>query len=264
MKLKKFILLQIHGLAPNLTQKIKSFLNPNFLRGIKSFLKDYFLYKKLNKIEQSPFKLKFSEIQPYYFDKYDEAGGMVRHYFHQDLWAAKKIYKSKVKKHYDIGSRFDGFIAHCLVFCKVIMIDIRPMNLKISGLEFIQVDATRMGNIKSGSMSSISSLHAVEHFGLGRYGDKVDPWGYKKAIDEIKRVTKKGGDIYFSVPIGTQRLEFNAQRVFNPMYILDLFKGCLLVEFSVVDDNNNLLENVRPAKFVKSTFSCGLYHFRKT
>ena len=168
-----------------------------------------------------------------------------------------------MKKHFDIGSRLDGFISHCLVFCKVIMLDIRPLGIKIPNLEFIQADCTDMRNIKSNSINSISSLHAIEHFGLGRYGDPIDPYGYKKAIDEIKRVIKKKGNIYFSVPIGKQRMEFNAHRVFNPLYVLELFRGFKLVEFSAVDDDNNFIEFSDPKKFVNSQFSCGLFHFKK-
>ena len=117
-------------------------------------------------------------------------------------------------------------------------------------------------HIPSDSVDSISSLHAVEHFGLGRYGDSIAPNAYKKAINEIKRVTKLGGNIYFSMPIGRQRLEFNAHRVFDPRYVINLFDGCELIEFNAVDDDNRFIENAEIEDFIESEYACGLFHFK--
>lgn len=121
-----------------------------------------------------------------------------------------------------------------------------------------------MVSIPDNLLESISSLHAVEHFGLGRYGDTIDPLSYKNAIREIQRVVKPGGVIYFSVPVGFERLEFNGQRVFHPRTVLELFKQCELVELSVVDDENQLHEKVDIKDFDNLTYGCGLFHFRKT
>ncbi len=263
MKIQRFVLINIHALFPFLYPSLKLLTKGSYLKSIMSFFSDYYQYYLINKKVNSPFKLSFLNTHPIYFDRFEQAGSILQHYFHQDIWAAKKVLKSGVKSHYDIGSRLDGFISHCLTFCKVIMLDIRPLNKSIPNLSFIQTDATNMKNIKTGSINSISALHAVEHFGLGRYGDPIDPLGYKKCIDEIKRIVKKKGHIYFSVPIGKQRLEFNNQRVFNPKYVLDLFSGMKLREFSLVNDNNDFIENVNPEKYVRVNYSCGLFHFQK-
>ena len=183
--------------------------------------------------------------------------------FWQDLWAARKIHASKVPRHYDIGSRLDGFIAHCLPFCEVVMLDIRPLQVPIKNLSFIQANCMDMPAIEDDSLDSFSSLHAVEHFGLGRYGDPIDPTGYQKAIWEIQRVVKPEGSVYFSVPIGIERLEFNGHRVFNPHTVLALFDQCDLVEFSVIDDQNIFHEKVDPNNFYALQYGCGLFHFRK-
>lgn len=259
----RFMLIQGNALFPFVYPFLQTIAGLKFITGFSAYYRDYFLYGRLNRGLKSPFEIKFLNSYPFYYDRYEEAGGIMQHYFHQDIWAANRIHKSGVKKHYDIGSRLDGFISHCLVFCKVVMLDIRPLQIKILNLEFIQADCTDMKNIRSNSINSISSLHAIEHFGLGRYGDPVDPWGYKKAIDEMKRVVKIGGNIYFSVPIGKQRLEFNAHRVFNPLYVLELFDGFKLIEFSAVDENNNFIKFADPKRFVNGKFSCGLFHFKK-
>lgn len=263
MKILRFVFMQGNALFPFVYPFLYTLKGFKMIKGFSAYCRDYFLYKRLNNKLNSPFEIKFSNSYPFYYDRYESAGGVLQHYFHQDIWAANKIYKSGEKKHYDVGSRLDGFISHCLVFCKVVMLDIRPLGIKIPNLEFVQTDCTNMKNIKSRSISSISSLHAIEHFGLGRYGDPIDPLGYKKAIDEIKRVVKIGGNIYFSVPIGKQRLEFNGQRVFNPLYVLELFKEVKLIEFSAVNDKGDFIENSNPHKFINNQYSCGLFHFRK-
>jgi hypothetical protein len=260
-KLYRFLGLQINGLFPFLYPLIYIFRNGTFIKGIQRYYRDISLYKKHS--NNKDFPIKYSNLYPKYFDRFENAGEIPMHYFFQDIWAAKKVYLSKEKIHFDIGSRFDGFISHCLIFCKVTMLDIRPLEKKISGLSFIQCNCMNMSNIKSQSIRSISSLHAIEHFGLGRYGDPINPNGYLEAIAEIQRVVKKNGNIYLSVPIGKQRLEFNAHRIFDPKNVVELFNKCELVEFSVVDDGNNYIENVNYLRYRQNNYSCGLFHFKK-
>lgn len=265
MNLSKFFLLQLNGLFPFLFPIKHLFRNFNYFKGVIYYYKDYFTYKKMDRSLKSPFPLRLQNAYPIYYDRFEEAGEIPKHYFHQDLWAARKIFQSKVKTHHDIGSRIDSFISHCLVFCKVVMLDVRPLKASIGNLDFIQADCMNMKNVRTNSIESISSLHAVEHFGLGRYGDPIDPMGYQKAIAEIIRVTKKGGNIYFGGPIGKQRLEFNAHRVYNPKHIIDLFEkgNCELKEFSAVDDTNKFIEKTTYKKFTNANYSCGLFHFVK-
>ncbi|MDQ5951824.1 MAG: hypothetical protein QG639_1105 [Patescibacteria group bacterium] len=253
---------QVNGLFPFLYPLLHIFKGGHFITGIFAYYRDLLHYKSLRK-DSSPFPINIKHLYPIYYDRYDEAGELPRHYFYQDIWAAMKVFNSKVKHHYDIGSRLDGFIAHCLPFCTVTMIDIRPLNYKIPNLSFIQTNGSNMDSIKSGSISSLSCLHAVEHFGLGRYSDPVDPEGYVKAIHEFQRVVKKGGTIYFGTPIGKQRLEFNAHRVFDPAYVVRLFDKCSLVDFAAVDDLNNYLPKANIKDFSKATYSCGLFQFKK-
>ena len=73
-----------------------------------------------------------------------------------------------------------------------------------------------LARFADGSLESLSTLHAVEHFGLGRYGDPIHPDGWRRAAEALARVLAPGGRLYFSVPIGRERLVFNAHRVFSP------------------------------------------------
>lgn len=174
--------------------------------------KDKVLYQQLN--NRKNFEIHEEYMWPIIGEKYAENGAM-GNYFWQDLWAAKKIIKSGVQEHYDIGSRVDGFIAHLLAAdVKVNVIDIRPFPAQVENLYTIVDNATTLSQFKDDSVMSMSALCSLEHFGLGRYGDPIDPEACFKCFDNIQRKLKKGGRLYLSLPIGKERVEFNAHRVF--------------------------------------------------
>ena len=192
-----------------------------------------------------------------------EAGSARGHYFHQDLWAARLIYDRRPDSHLDIGSRIDGFVANLLTFMPVTVIDVRRLENDVAGLSFVQADATDLNEIPDDSIASLSSLHAVEHFGLGRYGDPVDPEAPLKALREMERVLTPEGHLYLGVPIGRERLEFNAHRVFSPFTILESFSRLDLVSFAFVDDAGNLHSPAEPSMVTTAEYSCGLFDFTK-
>ena len=164
--------------------------------------------------------------------------GTVKQYFWQDLWAAKKIFKNRPKEHYDIGSRVDGFIAHLLSFGqKINLIDIRSLEADIPNVDFTQSDATELKSIGDNSIESISALCSLEHFGLGRYSDPIDPEACFKCFEAIQKKVREHGKIYISVPIGREHVEFNAHRIFNAKTIKDAFDRCELVELSATNEN---------------------------
>lgn len=258
-RLLRSLALFINELFPFL-REVFIFLSGRTFFGLYRYIASAMEYSRKNNTE---FRIAFSDFHPCLNDYYSTAGYIPRHYFLQDLWAAKKVFQSGTRVHHDVGSRLDGFIAQCLPFTRVVMFDVRPLDFKIENLDFIQVDFTKKTELPSDSITSISSLHAVEHFGLGRYGDPVDPIGYHKAIDELMRIVAPGGDIYFSVPVGAKRLIFNAHRIFDPEEILRFFSCCKLVEFSVITDEQYLILNANPRDYSKLTYGCGLYHFKK-
>ena len=177
-------------------------------------------------------------------DDWQSAAGVLTTYFYQDLWAARKIFSTGTKKHFDIGSRVDGFVLSLLPFANVTLIDIRPLNINVEGLYFLQADATNLENIEDNSIDSLSALCSLEHFGLGRYGDPIDPEACFKAFKAIQRVIKMNGKIYISVPIATKDgIEFNAHRIFSPQTIINEFNKVKLLEFNVVKNDGRFYEN---------------------
>jgi len=232
------------------------------IQGIPKLVHDSIQYNR-----QGPppsFQLRLRQLWPMLVDHRGNAGTAKGHYFHQDLWAARKIFRRRPARHLDIGSRIDGFIAHLLVFMEVDVVDLLALDGTVKGLRFQQGDATSLTNVPSNTVVSLSSLHAAEHFGLGRYSDAVDPWGHVKFMNSLERTLSPGGTLYFSVPIGRQRLEFNAHRIFDVNTVLTQFKNLRLASFSYVDDAGDLHEDVSPFDVPKDTSSgCGLFEFTK-
>lgn len=183
------------------------------------------------------------------------------HYYYQEIWAMKQILKCRPKKHVDLASKYN-FSGYLSLFLPVDFVDLRPINAHLPGLKIIPADILHL-TYKSNSVVSLSSLHVIEHIGLGRYGDSIDPDGTKKAIKEMIRVVKPGGYIYLSLPIGKYRMCFNAHRIHTPEMIINEFTKCTLTEFSVVDDNGNLHEKVDWRKYSELHYGCGLFIFQK-
>lgn len=228
------------------------------VKGIPKFYRDLQEYKK--KYSDDPRQI---ELNPR-FDWYGEAGTASGIYFHQDLWAAKKIFEEDPNYHLDVASRIDGFIAHLLVFTEVEYVDVRPLESELDNLHFTQDDATEMGEFDDESLNSVSSLNAAEHFDLGRYGDPIDPCGSEKFMKSLQRVLAPGGKLYFSVPIGKERVEFNSHRIFSPRTVLNTFDELELISFAAIIDED-LNRSTSPAELGNKTdgYNCGLFEFTK-
>jgi hypothetical protein len=197
-----------------------------------------------------------------------EAGSARGHYFHQDLLVASLIHDKRPARHIDIGSRTDGFVAHVASFRRIEVMDIRALDgIGHPNISFIRADLMDEGGTQGGMTDSVSCLHAIEHFGLGRYGDPVDPLGHLKGFKNIIRMLKPGGTLYISFPIGrTNEVHFNAHRVFHPRDIFAwMDQDCLRLErFDFVDDRGDLHKNVdvRGAD-LEVSYGCGIYTFTK-
>jgi len=225
------------------------------LGGIGFYIRNYFSLKKQRGDDNT---FPFGRIYPILGERNTESGTMSGHYFHQDLFVANRIFNINPERHIDIGSRTDGFVAHVASFRKIEIIDIRDQKSKVKNIEFRQADLMELPDDMINSCDSISALHSIEHFGLGRYGDPIDYFGHLKAIKNISRIVKSGGRFYFSAPIGSQRIEFNAHRVFSVEYVMNLFnENFNLIGFSFVDDKGDLFEDVAlNEKDVKNNFGC--------
>jgi SAM-dependent methyltransferase len=187
------------------------------------------------------------------------SSGNLGAYFYQDGLVAKWIYQSSPERHVDVGSRIDGFIGHLAVFREVEILDIRPQPHKVRNVVFHQLDLMKpLPEAWIECTDSLSCLHTIEHFGLGRYGDTIDPQGHIKGLEQLKRMVKPGGIFYLSTPIGPQRVEFNAHRIFSAETLLNWFgEGWQIERFAYLDDAENLHDDIDLSTAdVRNHFGC--------
>jgi len=182
----------------------------------------------------------------------------VSFYFYQDTWAFRKILQHRPAAHVDIGST--ALLVGCLAsVVRTTSIDVRPLPVTLPGLHALSGLITQLPFV-SGSVESISSLCVIEHIGLGRYGDPLDPEGTVKAAHELCRVLAPGGNLYVSVPCGRSYVAFNGHRSFEKEEFLSLFRGLTLREFLLVNDRG-VTNEIKPDP--RLGLHVGLFHFSK-
>lgn len=225
------------------------------------YITNYFKLKR----QSGDWKIQFNK--PCFHDRSDSSGASSGHYFYQDLYYAKKININNPEKHVDVGSRVDGFVAHVASYRDIEVLDIRHNNSVVEGVIFRQCDLTEVPEEFIDYTDSLSCLHALEHFGLGRYGDSLDVDGYIKGAENLKKLLKSDGVLYLSVPIGEERIEFDAHRVFDPKTIINLFTEFELIDFSWVGDDRLLhkeeVNSVDYESLKKLNYGLGLFTFKK-
>jgi len=187
-----------------------------------------------------------------------------RHYFYHLAWASRVLSKTLPKLHIDIASHL-YFCSIVSAFVKIAFYDYRPADIKLDNLESKQGDLLQLP-FDSGSVSSLSCMHVVEHIGLGRYGNLIIPDGDLQAIKELVRVLAEDGDLLFVVPIGRPRVCFNAHRVYSHKQVMEFFADLSLKEFALIPDDaehGSLIYSPAKELITSQEYGCGCYWFRK-
>jgi SAM-dependent methyltransferase len=181
------------------------------------------------------------------------------HYFHQGAWLARRLAKSRPMHHIDIGSSVQtiGVISG---FVPTTFVDIRPVETGLPNFDCRAASITALP-FPDRSIASLSCLHVIEHIGLGRYGDALDPAGSRAAANELVRVLAPQGRLFLSTPVGRERVCFNAHRIFDPHTIVEMFLPLKLGSFGWVDDQGVLREDASPSEAAQADYGCGLFEF---
>ena len=205
-------------------------------------------------------------LYPILKDKFTAAGISKRDYFHQDLLVASLVFRANPRRHIDVGSRVDGFVAHVASFREIEVLDIRPLDdIGHEQVKFVQADLMDQQSVERSGLraDSVSCLHAIEHFGLGRYGDPLDPDGHLRGFESLGLVLEPGGTLYISMPTGVPCVSFNAERVFAVGDVLRWSDDYSLVRFDFVDDSGRLHTEARLEAAAGLKRGVGIYTLRK-
>lgn len=206
------------------------------------------------------FEVRWEDKYPWLHDNTPNTG-FDAHYIYHPAWAARILAKNKPDYHIDISSTLN-FSTMVSAFIPVRFYDYRPPILQLDNLKCDFIDLNSLP-FETNSISSLSCMHTVEHIGLGRYGDVLDPEGDLKAIKELKRVIKPGGDMLFVTPVGHPKLMFNAHRIYGYSQVIEYFSGFELEDFSLVTDKNEFIVNAPVELADKQNYGCGCFWFRK-
>jgi hypothetical protein len=221
------------------------------------YLGEFVRFRKMNKARG---KVRFVDAYPCLNDKM-QSTPFDHHYTYHPAWAARILAQTKPEFHIDISSIL-SFSAVVSAFVPVRFYDYRPADLHLSNFESGFADLKQL-SFPENSIQSLSCMHTIEHVGLGRYGDELDAKGDIKAINELKRVLKPGGDMLFVTPVGKSRIEFNGHRIYSFEQIIEYFKPFTLVNFSLVPDQGGFIENADPGLVQQQSYGCGCFWFKK-
>ena len=186
------------------------------------------------------------------------------HYTYHPAWAARILAQTMPAEHVDISSIL-SFSSVVSAFIPIRFYDYRPANLRLDNLTSESADLLALP-FASESVSSLSCMHTVEHIGLGRYGDPLDPDADLKAVAELKRVLAPGGSLLFVVPIGKPQIMFNAHRIYSYEQVTHYFSELALREFCLIPDNASQVGMVRNATKDQAdaqSYGCGCFWFER-
>jgi len=229
----------------------------------KNFKKTLIQFNELEKKSTKRFELSEEDLMPCYWDASVNTG-FDRHYVFHTAWAARVVKKIAPTFHIDISSSL-FFSTIVSAFVPIKFYDYRPANIQIPGFESLKGDLMKLP-FEDKSVNSISCLHTIEHIGLGRYGDPLDYDGDLKAIKELIRVVAENGNLLIVVPVGKNKIQFNAHRIYSYSQIINYFKELKLVEFSLLTDDENessWINNAAEDIANKQNYGCGCFWFRR-
>lgn len=223
----------------------------------------FFDYLKFLKLKDTRFAFNLKNVYPCVKDKTVKTG-FDRHYVYHTSWAARKVKEIDPEFHIDISSSlyFSGIVS---AFVPVKFYDYRPAEISLSGLESLHADLVTLP-FEDDSICSLSCMHVIEHIGLGRYSEALDPEGDLKAIKELKRVLAKDGNLLFVVPMGnTAKIEFNAHRIYTYKQVIEYFSDLTLKEFSLIPESKGGMVSEKDATVAleNENYACGCFWFVK-
>lgn len=230
------------------------------LHRLPRFLFDYVRFRRLT----ADWDCYFSDVLPMLSDR-TSVMGFDTHYVYHTAWAARVLKELNPIEHVDISSSII-FCGVASAFVPIRHYDFRTPMLNLPNLVCDRQDVTSL-SFTDDSIPSLSCMHVIEHIGLGRYGDPINPLGDELAAKELARVLAPGGHLLIVLPLAQRaRIRFNGHRIYNLEKVKLLFAKLELVEFSFLNDGKGdlFMRHATEKDIQGSDYGCGCFIFRKS
>ena len=142
-------------------------------------------------------------------------------------FAIQKLGSAQGKKVLDIGctSKWNILPAVLAGFgWEVYGIDIRRLKFKHPNFHFVGEDIQHT-SFPDSFFDAVCAISTIEHIGLrGRFGvHKDDPQGDAKAVREVQRIIRPGGNFLVTVPYGQRTIIRPLHKVYDKAWLKALF-----------------------------------------
>lgn len=161
----------------------------------------------------------------------DDTGGHPENFVDAECaFAADMIAAARPAAILDVGS-YRHFLLGLMAAYPVTTIDVRGRAASAGQETVVTCDAARL-DLPGESFDLALSLCAIEHMGLGRYGDPLDAQGDQRVMGELIRVLRPGGRLVFSTTIhrAPRAIAMNAHRIYDLETLRGLTQGLEMVE----------------------------------
>jgi len=144
------------------------------------------------------------------------------------LYTALEKHPIRDKQVVVVGSESPWYECICRYYGAIVTtIEYRRIHCEIPGLTVLTPDEYQQNPTQFDVVVSISS---IEHDGLGRYGDPINPTGDLQAMQHFKELLKPGGFLILAVQIGRDAVVWNAHRIYGPIRLPMLIDGWTVVD----------------------------------
>jgi SAM-dependent methyltransferase len=227
-------------------------------RELAGYARDFLAFRKQSRSHNGI----HMEVEPVLFNRKLNSP-FDSHYTYQAAWATRLIAARNPKHHVDVSSAVP-FIAQLTGMVPVTMYEFRKPDIELPNLTLHEASVVALP-MPDQSIDSLSCMHVIEHVGLGRYGDPLDPAGMDRALSELCRVVAPGGVLHLSVPVGRERVAFNAHRVSDAEGVLRKAQahGLVLRAFAYVDDRGRFHDPAQPEEARGLDYGCGCFYLER-